>query len=132
MVETDPDKVLAMFGFKGNVAAMMMIVFGILVILFPELISIIIGIYLIVHGLISLDSNTSTSRYTRKRPRYDDPYYRGHRQRRDDRYRDRERHRRDDRFHDGERLERDDPQDTDRSKNENDRRNADQLKQDEM
>jgi len=106
MVETNPDRLLASFGIRGNVAAIIMIVFGILVIVLPKLISLIVGIYLIVHGLLSLDSYMATSRNAWERPRYDDHYYNGDRQRRGDQYRERESHGPDDNYHDREKLKR--------------------------
>ena len=49
-----PEKMLEKLGITGMVAAILTIVFGILVILFPNLIAWLVGIYLIVVGLIDL------------------------------------------------------------------------------
>jgi uncharacterized membrane protein HdeD (DUF308 family) len=54
MVEADPQKLLAKVGITGMVAAIFMIIFGVLVILFPGLIAWIVGLYLIIVGLINL------------------------------------------------------------------------------
>jgi uncharacterized membrane protein HdeD (DUF308 family) len=65
MVEADVESVLAKFGITGMVAAIIMIVFGILVIIFPHLIAWIVGLYLIVVGLINLMGHFQT---TQSRP----------------------------------------------------------------
>ena len=49
-----PEKMLEKLGITGMVAAVLTIVFGILVIVFPDLIAWLVGIYLIVVGLIDL------------------------------------------------------------------------------
>ena len=49
-----PEKMLMKLGITGMVAAILTIVFGILVIVFPDLIAWLVGIYLIVVGLIDL------------------------------------------------------------------------------
>ena len=54
MVETDVDELLAGFGVTGAAAALITIVFGILVIVLPDLIALLVGVYLIIHGLIRL------------------------------------------------------------------------------
>lgn len=59
MVEMNVEKMLAKVGVTGMVAAILMIIFGILVILFPGLIAWIIGIYLIVVGLVNLVGHIS-------------------------------------------------------------------------
>jgi uncharacterized membrane protein HdeD (DUF308 family) len=72
MVEADPQKLLAKFGITGMVAAIFMIIFGVLVILFPSLIAWIVGLYLIIVGLINLIGHVSTtqsSQQQRERPR---------------------------------------------------------------
>lgn len=48
------NKILSKFGITGMVAAIIMIIFGILVIVFPNLIAWIIGLYLIIVGIINL------------------------------------------------------------------------------
>ncbi len=60
MVETDPQKLLAKFGITGMVAAVFMIIFGVLVIIFPDLIAWILGLYLIIVGLINLIGHLQT------------------------------------------------------------------------
>ena len=62
MVEVNVEKMLAKVGITGIVAAVLMIVFGILVIVFPDLIAWIIGIYLIVVGLVNLVGHISTKK----------------------------------------------------------------------
>lgn len=54
MVETDITKVMEKFGITGMVAAVLMIIFGVLVIVFPNLIAWIVGLYLIIVGAINL------------------------------------------------------------------------------
>jgi uncharacterized membrane protein HdeD (DUF308 family) len=54
MVEADVEKLLAKYGVTGMVAAIIMIIFGVLVILIPALIAYLIGAYLIIVGLINL------------------------------------------------------------------------------
>jgi uncharacterized membrane protein HdeD (DUF308 family) len=54
MVEADVEKLLAKFGITGMVAAILMIIFGVLVIVLPDLIAWIIGLYLIIVGVINL------------------------------------------------------------------------------
>jgi len=61
MVETDPNKILSKFGITGTVAAIIMIIFGILVIVFPSLIAWIIGLYLIIVGIINLMGHMPTA-----------------------------------------------------------------------
>jgi hypothetical protein len=48
------DKIFRKIGISGQIAAIVMIAFGIIVILFPDLISWLIGIFLILIGLITL------------------------------------------------------------------------------
>ena len=50
----EPDKMLKKMGITGLTAAILMIVFGVLVIAFPNLIAWLVGIYLIVVGVVSL------------------------------------------------------------------------------
>ena len=54
MVDTDVEGMLAKFGVTGMVAAILMIIFGVLVIVFPNLIAWIIGLYLIIVGAVNL------------------------------------------------------------------------------
>ncbi len=61
MVEADLEKMLAKFGITGMVAAIIMIIFGVLVIVFPHLIAWIIGLYLIIVGLINLIQHLQTT-----------------------------------------------------------------------
>ncbi len=51
---TPPEKILKRMGVTGTAAAVLMIIFGVLVISFPNLISWLVGIYLIVVGLMNL------------------------------------------------------------------------------
>ena len=69
MVEADPQKLLAKFGITGMVAAFFMIIFGILVIILPNLISWIVGLYLIIVGLINLIGHAQSSQGPPTRPR---------------------------------------------------------------
>jgi uncharacterized membrane protein HdeD (DUF308 family) len=50
----EPEKMLKKMGVTGLTAAILMIIFGILVIAFPNLISWLVGIYLIVVGIVNL------------------------------------------------------------------------------
>ncbi len=54
MVDVDPNRIMKRFGLTGTLAAVLMIIFGILVIIFPDLIAWIVGLYLIVVGIVSL------------------------------------------------------------------------------
>ncbi len=49
-----PEKMLKKMGFTGLAAAILMVIFGVLVIAFPNLIAWLVGIYLIVVGLVNL------------------------------------------------------------------------------
>jgi len=49
-----PEKMLKKMGITGLTAAVLMIIFGVLVIAFPHLVSWLIGIYLIVVGIVNL------------------------------------------------------------------------------
>lgn len=51
---TPPEKMLKRIGVTGTTAAILMIIFGILVIAFPDLISWLVGIYLVAVGLVNL------------------------------------------------------------------------------
>jgi len=62
LVEIDPEKILKRFGLTGILAAVLMIIFGILVIVFPDLVAWIIGLYLIIVGIINLIGSISTRR----------------------------------------------------------------------
>lgn len=50
----EPNKMLKKMGVTGLAAAILMIIFGVLVIAFPHLIAWLVGIYLIVVGLVNL------------------------------------------------------------------------------
>ena len=50
----EPEKMLKKMGITGLTAAILMIIFGILIIAFPNLISWLVGIYLIVVGIVHL------------------------------------------------------------------------------
>lgn len=54
LIKTEVDKIFKKIGISGQVAALVMIIFGIVVILFPDLISWLIGIFLIIMGIITL------------------------------------------------------------------------------
>ncbi len=62
-----PEKVLQKMGVTGLAAAILMIVFGALVIAFPNLISWLIGIYLIVVGALNLSSEMQKRRTAKSR-----------------------------------------------------------------
>jgi len=49
-----PEKLLKKVGVQGLAAAILMIIFGALIIVFPALISWLVGIYLIVVGALNL------------------------------------------------------------------------------
>lgn len=70
MVDADVEKMLKKFGLTGMIAAIVMIVFGVLVIVMPKLIAWIIGLYLIIHGVIELlghlGANKAATPRTRK------------------------------------------------------------------
>jgi hypothetical protein len=54
LLKKEVDKIFRKIGISGQIAAIVMIAFGIIVILFPDLISWLIGIFLIILGLITL------------------------------------------------------------------------------
>jgi uncharacterized membrane protein HdeD (DUF308 family) len=51
---TTPERMLKRIGITGLAAAILMIIFGILVIVFPDLVAWLVGIYLIVVGVVKL------------------------------------------------------------------------------
>ena len=59
IVDINVEKMLAKVGITGMVAAVLMIVFGILVIAFSHLIAWIIGLYLIITGIVNLIGHIS-------------------------------------------------------------------------
>lgn len=54
LIKTEVDKIFRKIGISGQIAALVMIIFGIVVILFPSLISWLIGLFLIIMGIITL------------------------------------------------------------------------------
>jgi len=68
MVDADVEKMLKKFGLTGMIAAIVMIVFGVLVIAMPSLIAWIIGLYLIIHGVIELLGHLDTNKCTESKP----------------------------------------------------------------
>jgi len=56
------DRAFRTMGVTGEIAAVLMIVFGIAVILMPALIAWIVGLYLILHGLLSLVAHFGLAR----------------------------------------------------------------------
>jgi len=68
MVDADVEKMLKKFGLTGMIAAIVMIVFGVLVIAMPNLIAWIIGLYLIIHGVIELLGHLDTNKATAPQP----------------------------------------------------------------
>jgi len=57
-----PEKMLKKMGVTGLTAAVLMIIFGILVIAFPHLISWLVGIYLIVVGIVNFIGHLETGK----------------------------------------------------------------------
>ena len=53
-LQSDIDRMFNRLGLTGQAAAVLMILFGVLIILFPALVAVLIGVYLIVVGLIQL------------------------------------------------------------------------------
>lgn len=62
MIQREVDRVFKRIGITGEAAAVLMIVFGILVIVFPDLVGILIGAYLIIVGLLQLLGHLSAGR----------------------------------------------------------------------
>lgn len=58
----EPEKMLQKVGVTGLTAAILMIIFGILVIAFPNLIAWLVGIYLIVVGMVNLIGHFESQR----------------------------------------------------------------------
>jgi len=58
-----PEKMLKKMGFTGLTAAVLMVIFGVLVIAFPNLIAWLVGIYLIVVGLVNLIGEMQKGKY---------------------------------------------------------------------
>ena len=54
LIKTEVDKIFRKIGISGQIAAIVMIIFGVIVIVFPDLISWLIGIFLIILGIITL------------------------------------------------------------------------------
>jgi uncharacterized membrane protein HdeD (DUF308 family) len=52
--QRDVDQAFRRFGITGAAAAVLMIVFGILILVFPYLVGVLVGLYLIVVGLLQL------------------------------------------------------------------------------
>jgi len=59
---TTPEKMLKRIGITGLAAAILMIIFGILVIVFPDLVAWLVGIYLIVVGVVKLVGHISSGK----------------------------------------------------------------------
>jgi len=59
---TTPEKMLKRIGITGMAAAILMIIFGILVIVFPDLVAWLVGIYLIVVGVVKLVGHISSGK----------------------------------------------------------------------
>lgn len=59
-IRRDLDHAFGALGIHGTASALLMIVFGVLVIVFPELIAWLVGGYLILVGVISLSGQLST------------------------------------------------------------------------
>jgi uncharacterized membrane protein HdeD (DUF308 family) len=78
MVESDPQKLLAKYGITGQAAAILMIVFGVLIIVVRDLLWLLIGFYLIIVGLINLIGHLNTgSSQEQTRPPMATPVKRG-------------------------------------------------------
>jgi uncharacterized membrane protein HdeD (DUF308 family) len=52
--QRDVDAAFRRFGITGAAAAVLMIVFGVLILVFPYLVGVLVGLYLIVVGLLQL------------------------------------------------------------------------------
>ncbi|MGC8816715.1 MAG: DUF3096 domain-containing protein [Candidatus Hadarchaeum sp.] len=63
-----PEKLLKKVGIHGMAAAILMIIFGALIIAFPALISWLVGIYLIVVGALNLAGELEKRRPVRLSP----------------------------------------------------------------
>jgi len=61
MVEADPEKMLAKMGMTGQVAAIVMIIFGILILIWNDLVAVFIGLYLLIVGFINLMGHMNSS-----------------------------------------------------------------------
>lgn len=59
-ISKDVDRFFGKLGISGAASAILMVVFGVLVIVFPELIAWLIGGYLIIAGAINLAGHLST------------------------------------------------------------------------
>lgn len=72
----EPDRPLARFALSGLAVAVLMVVFGILILLMPGLAEILIGVFLLVAGLLYLVSTLEGARY-RAGPPGPPPQHRG-------------------------------------------------------
>lgn len=62
VIQSEVDRVFRRMGVTGQAAAILMIVFGVLVIAFTELVAYLIGLYLIIVGIVQLLGNMEAGR----------------------------------------------------------------------
>lgn len=62
IIQSEVDHMFRRVGITGQAAAILMVVFGVLILVFPELVGILVGVYLIVVGLLQLLGSLETSR----------------------------------------------------------------------
>jgi len=60
--QRDVDTALQRIGVTGTAAAALMIVFGVLILVFPYLVGVLVGLYLIVVGLLQLLAHLDAKR----------------------------------------------------------------------
>ncbi|MCA1813531.1 MAG: DUF3096 domain-containing protein [Halobacteriales archaeon] len=60
--QRDMDATFRRFGVTGAAAAVLMVVFGILILVFPYLVGVLVGLYLIVVGLLQLMGHLDAGR----------------------------------------------------------------------
>ena len=62
VIRSETERMFARLGITGQAAAILMILFGVLIIVFPALVAILIGVYLIVVGLLQLLGSMEATR----------------------------------------------------------------------
>lgn len=59
---SEVDRLFRKLGVTGQAAAALMILFGILILMFPDLVGVLIGVYLVIVGTLQLIGNFEASR----------------------------------------------------------------------
>lgn len=62
VIRSEVDRLFRRLGVTGQAAAALMILFGILILMFPDLVGVLIGVYLVVVGILQLLGSFEASR----------------------------------------------------------------------